>query len=124
MIEPVFSPKIEAYISVLDKIKNFRLKRGIFPAEYTKQVNLEIAGIRKRLMAAAHRARHAEAVLDMCEKDPEFAARWKRVKLESAYINTIKRRRKLEDQLVAIQSDRSDQSDQSDNSGGGHAGQD
>ena len=113
MMEPYFSPKMEAYISVLDKIKNFRLKRGLFPAEYTKQVNLEIAGIRKRLMAAAHRARHAEAVLDMCEKDPEFAARWKRVKLESAYINTIKRRRKLEEQLVAIQSDRSDKSGES-----------
>ena len=117
MIDPVFSPKVEAYISVMDKIKNFRLKRGLFPAEYTKQVNLEIAGIRKRLMAAAHRAMHAEAVLDMCEKDPEFAARWKRVKLESAYINTIKRRRKLEEQLVAIQSDQSDQSDSSDKSG-------
>ena len=116
MMEPYFSPKMEAYISVLDKIKNFRLKRGLYPAEYTKQVNLEIAGIRKRLNAAAHRARTAEVIREKCEEDPEFAARWKRVKLEAAYINTFKRRRKLEEQLVAIQSDRSDPSDPSDSS--------
>ena len=116
MIEPVFSPKIEAYITVLSKIQDLKLKRGIYPAEYTRQVNLEIDGIRKRLNAAAHRARTAEVIREKCEEDPEFAARWKRVKLEAAYINTFKRRRKLEEQLVAIQSDRSDQSDQSDRS--------
>ena len=77
MIEPVFSPKVEAYISVMDKIKNYRLKRGIFSDEYTRQVNLEIAGIRKRLNAAAHRARTAEVIREKCEEDPEFAARWK-----------------------------------------------
>lgn len=117
MIEPVFSPKVEAYISVMDKIKNFRLKRGIFSDEYTRQVNLEIAGIRKRLMAAAHRAGRNEVIREKCEENPQFAARWKRVKLEAAYINTFKRRRKLEEQLVAIQSDRSDPSDPSDKSG-------
>lgn len=113
MMEPVFSPKIEAYITVLSKIQDLKLKRGIYPAEYTRQVNLEIDGIRKRLNAAAHRARTAEVIREKCEEDPEFAARWKRVKLEAAYINTFKRRRKLEEQLVAIQSDRSDQSDKS-----------
>ena len=123
MIEPVFSPKIEAYISVSDKIKNFRLKRGIFPAEYTKQVNLEIDGIRKRLNAAAHRAGRNEVIRKKCEKDPQFAARWKRVKLEAAYINTFKRRRKLDDQLAKLLADQSVESDPSDNSGGGHAGQ-
>ena len=123
MIEPVYSPKMEAYISVLDKIQNFRLKRGIFPAEYTKQVNLEIDAIRKRLMAAAHRAHTAEGIRQMCEKDPQFAVRWKRVKLEAAYINTFKRRQKLDDQLAKLLSDQSVESDPSDNSGGGHAGQ-
>ena len=121
MIEPVFSPKVEAYISVMDKIKNFRLKRGIFSDEYTRQVNLEIAGIRKRLNAAAHRARTAEVIREKCEEDPEFAARWKRVKLEAAYINTFKRRRKLDDQLAKLLSDPSDRSDKS---GECHAGQD
>ena len=124
MIEPVFSPKVEAYISVMDKIKNCRLKRGIFSDEYTRQVNLEIAGIRKRLNAAAHRARTAEVIREKCEKDPQFAVRWKRVKLESAYINTFKRQRKLDDQIAKLLSDQSVESDPSDNSGGGHAGQD
>ena len=113
MMEPNFSPKIEAYITVLSKIQDLKLKRGIYPAEYTRQVNLEIDGIRKRLNAAAHRAGRNEVIREKCEKDPQFAARWKRVKLQSAYLNTFKRRRKLEDQLVAIQSDRSDRSDKS-----------
>jgi len=113
MMEPVFSPKVEAYISVMDKIKNFRLKRGIFSDEYTRQVNLEIDGIRKRLNAAAHRARTAEVIREKCEEDPEFAARWKRVKLQSAYLNTFKRQRKLDDQLAKLMSDPSDQSDKS-----------
>ncbi len=122
MIEPVFSPKVEAYISVMDKIKNFRLKRGIFSDEYTRQVNLEIAGIRKRLNAAAHRARTAEVMREKCEEDPEFAARWKRVKLEAAYINTFKRRRKLDDQLAQLMSTSSTSSTES--TGDRHAGQD
>ena len=122
MIEPVFSPKVEAYISILDKIKNFRLKRGIFPDEYTRQVNLEIAGIRKRLLAASHRARTAEVIREKCEEDPEFAARWKRVKLEAAYINTFKRRRKLDDQLAKLMSTSSTSSTSS--TGVRHAGQD
>ena len=124
MMEPYFSPRMEAYISVLDKIKNFRLKRGLFPAEYTRQVNLEIDAIRKRLLAASRRAHTAEGIRQMCEKDPQFAVRWKRVKLESAYINTFKRQRKLDDQIAKLLSDQSVESDPSDNSGGGHAGQD
>ena len=124
MMEPVFSPKVEAYISVMDKIKNFRLKRGIFSDKYTRQVNLEIAGIRKRLNAAAHRARTAEVIREKCEKDPKFAARWKRVKLQSAYLNTFKRQRKLDDQLAKLMSTSSDSSDPSDTSGDRHAGQD
>ena len=125
MMEPVFSPKVEAYISVMDKIKNFRLKRGIFSDEYTRQVNLEIAGIRKRLNAAAHRARTAEVIREKCEENPEFAARWKRMKLQTAFLNSIKRRRKAYDQLVKFESSPSGQSsNQSDNSGGSHAVQD
>lgn len=124
MIEPVFSPKVEAYISILDKIENFRLKRGIFPDEYTKQVNLEIAGIRKRLLAASHRARTAEIIREKCENDPVFAERWKRVRLQTAFLNSIKRRRKAYDQLVKFESSPSEQSNQSDNSGGSHAVQD
>jgi len=123
MMEPNFSPKIEAYITVLSKIQDLKLKRGLYPAEYTRQVNLEIDGIRKRLMAAAHRAGRNEVIRKKCEKDPQFAARWKRVKLESAYINTFKRQRKLDDQIAKLLSDQSVESDPSDNSGGGHAGQ-
>ena len=108
MIEPVYSPKMEAYISVLDKIQNFQLKRGIFPAEYTKQVNLEIAGIRKRLMAAAHRARRGELIREMCEKDPQLATRLRRMQLSKAYINTFKRKRKLEDQIAKFDSAQDD----------------
>ena len=122
MIEPVFSPKMEAYISVLDKIKNFRLKRGLFTDEYTKQVNLEINGIRKRLMAAAHRARRAELIRKMCEKDPQLAARLHRMKLSRAYINTFKRKIKLEDQIAKLMSTSSTSSTSS--TGVRHAGQD
>lgn len=104
LIDPVYSAKMEAYISVLDKIKNFRLKPGIFPSEYTKQVNREIGELRKRLMASARRVNHTENLRNMCEKDPQFAARWKRIKLESAYINSIKRRRKLDDQITKLYS--------------------
>lgn len=104
IIDPVYSAKMEAYISVLDKIKNFRLKRGIFPSEYTKQVNREIDELRKRLLASARRVNHAENLRNLCENDPQFAARCMRIKLESAYINNIKRRRKLDDQITKLYS--------------------
>ena len=58
-MEPNFSPKIEAYITVLSKIQDLKLKRGLYPAEYTRQVNLEIDGIRKRLI-------HFEAIPWRC----------------------------------------------------------
>ena len=121
IIDPVYSAKMEAYISVLDKIKNFRLKRGIFPSEYTKQVNREIDELRKRLRASAHRVNHAENLRNMCEKDPQFAARWKRIKLESAYINNIKRRRKLDDQITKLYSSLSAEENENEHQSDSHA---
>ena len=121
---PLYSPKYRAYMFVMSKIHDLKLKSRFYPDEYTRQVNLEIDGIRKRLNAAAHRAGRNEVIRKKCEKDPQFAARWKRVKLESAYINTFKRQRKLDDQIAKLLSDQSVESDPSDNSGGGHAGQD
>jgi len=56
MLEPILSPKIEAYITVLDKIRTLKLSRGLYNAQYTREVNREIDGIRARLRAAAKRA--------------------------------------------------------------------
>ena len=35
-LAPVFSPKVQAYIEVYDKLKNVRLKKGIFPPDHTR----------------------------------------------------------------------------------------
>lgn len=95
MLDPVLSPKLEAYVTVLDEIKTLKLKRGLYPADYTRKVNREIDGIRTRILAAAKRAKKAEGLRKLCEEDPEFATRWKILKLQTGYINAAKRQDKI-----------------------------
>ena len=95
MIEPFYSPKMAAYAAVLNKIKNYRLKRGTFPDDYTRQVNQEIAAIRTRLKAAINRTQGEEGIKIMCAKDPEFAEYWKKLKLQTGFFNAVKREHRL-----------------------------
>lgn len=102
MLDPVLSPKLEAFVTVLDEIKTLKLKRGLFPADYTREVNREIDGIRARLLAAAKRAKKAEGLRKLCEENPEFAANWKILKLQTGYINAAKRQDKIYKELEAM----------------------
>jgi len=82
MLTPTLSPKLEAYAQVLYEIRDLKLKRGLYPAEYTRQVNREIEAIRARMMASAHRAKTAEELKEMLKERPDLAARWKILKLQ------------------------------------------
>ena len=117
MIEPFYSPKMAAYAAVLNKIKNYRLKRGTFPDDYTRYVNREIDGIRVRLKAAANRLKGEEGIQKMCAADPDFAEVWKKLKLQNGYFNAVKREHQLAKKLSEMASE-SDGSDRSDNPGG------
>ena len=48
---PLYSPKYRAYMFVMSKIHDLKLKSKFYPAEYTRQVNFEIDVIRKQLLA-------------------------------------------------------------------------
>ena len=48
---PLYSPKYRAYMFVMSKIHDLKLKSRFYPDEYTRQVNLEIDVIRKQLLA-------------------------------------------------------------------------
>ena len=102
MLEPVLSPKLEAYVIVLDEIKTLKLSRGLYNAQYTREVNAEIDRIRVRILAAAKRAKKAEGLRKLCEENPEFAAKWKILKLQNGYINAAKRQDKLYKEIKAM----------------------
>lgn len=101
MLEPILSPKIEAYITVLDKIRTLKLSRGLYNAQYTREVNAEIDRIRARLFAAAKRAKTAEQLAKMFEENPELARKWKLMKLQTGYINAAKRQDKIYKEIKA-----------------------
>ena len=103
MLTPTLSPKIEAYVQVLAKIQNLKLTRGLYPAEYTRQVNREIEAIRTRMLAAAHRAQTAETLREMCRKNPELAGRLQILKLQRGYLNAAKRQEKIYKELKAME---------------------
>ena len=63
-MEPIFSAKMTAYFTVLDALKKVRLKKGVYPEDFTKEVNKEINAIRSRMMASAHKVRGREAIAD------------------------------------------------------------
>ena len=101
MQEPRLSPKIEAYIRVMSELHDLRIKRGIYPADYTREVNAEIDRIRARLMASARRAQTAEQLAKMFEENPELARKWKLMKLQTGYINAVKRQDKIYKEIKA-----------------------
>ena len=105
MIDPFYSPKVAAYCAVLNKLQKFRLKRGIFADNYTRMVNREIDGIKSRLNAALKRVQGAEGIQKMCAADPAFAKRWQEIKLQTGYINAIKREHELEKKLSELWGD-------------------
>jgi len=100
MLEPILSPKIEAYVTVLGEIGTLKLKRGLFPADYTREVNREIDGIRARLLAAAKRAKKAEGLRKLCEENPEFAKRWKILSLRKRYFDAQRRANRAYNELA------------------------
>lgn len=101
-LAPVFSPKVQAYIEVYDKLKNVRLKKGIFPPDHTRQVNEEIGKIRKRILASIARIRGNEGVKKLCEKDPEFAKAWDLACLKKSYLNAVSREAKLHKRVTEV----------------------
>ena len=100
MLEPILSPKIEAYITVLDKIRTLKLSRGLYNAQYTREVNAEIDRIRARLMASAKRAKTAEGFRKLCEEKPEFAKRWKILSLRKRYFDAQRRANRAYNELA------------------------
>ena len=102
MLTPTLSPKLEAYVQVLSKIRDLKLKRGLYPVEYTRQVNREIEAIRARMMASAHRAKTAEGLKEMFRDKPDLAARWKILKLQRGYLNAARRQDKIYREIEAM----------------------
>ncbi len=92
---PVLSAKGCAYVQVLDKLNRCRLKKGIYPDEYTKAVNEEIQALKKRLRASINRIEVNETSKKLCAKDPAFAELLEKSKLITSYYNAAKRERKL-----------------------------
>ena len=103
-MEPIFSAKMTAYFTVLDALKKVRLKKGVYPEDFTKEVNKEINAIRSRMMASAHKVRGREAIAKKCAEDPEFAEKWKNIKLLHSYYSAACRQDKLHSKLTALQS--------------------
>ena len=103
-MEPIFSAKMTAYITVLEALKRVRVKKGLYPAEFTKAANQEINAIRSRMMASAHKVRGREAIAKKCAEDPEFAEKWKNIKLLHSYYSAACRQAKLHSKLTALQS--------------------
>ena len=93
-----------AYITVLEALKRVRVKKGLYPAEFTKAANQEINAIRSRMMASAHKVRGREAIAKKCAEDPEFAEKWKNIKLLHSYYSAACRQAKLHSKLTALQS--------------------
>lgn len=92
---PVLSAKGLAYVQVLAKLDHCRLKKGIYPDEYTKAVNEEIQALKKRLRASIKRIEANAGLKKLCAKDPAFAEAWQQTNLYNSYINARKRERKL-----------------------------
>lgn len=103
-MEPILSAKMTAYITVLEALKRVRVKKGLYPAEFTKAANQEINAIRSRMMASARKVHGREAIAQQCAEAPEFAEKWKNLKLIRSYYSAACRQDKLRSKLIALQS--------------------
>lgn len=103
-MDPIFSAKMTAYITVLEALKKVRVKKGLYPADFTKKVNREIEAIRSRMLVSAHKVNGREGIAKKCAEDPKFAEQWSNLKLLNSYYRAVSREAKLRSQVITLRS--------------------
>lgn len=94
------SPKVLAYIRASEVIAKTRAEAGMYDRSTAAAINKELKLIPDRLLKSARFARKAEIIAELCEKDPEWARKYAKMKKARRYLSSARTAQKLGQELM------------------------